>query len=85
MLNMPAMAAGQAIDLLDPSLTKWEVFIGVPHVSVTGLPAGTFQSNNVTEGTPLGLSNDLKKVFTIHVVNGIVVMALTGATDMVIE
>jgi len=62
----------------DPSLTKWEVFIGGPHVSVTGLPAGTFQSNNVTEGTPLGLSNDLKKVFTTLTEDGATVLHISG-------
>jgi hypothetical protein len=77
-LNMPAMASGQVIDLLDPLLTEWEVFTGVPHVSVTGLPQGTFQSQNVTQGTPLGLNNDLKKVFTTLTEDGTTVLHVSG-------
>jgi hypothetical protein len=65
-------------DLLDASLSQWEVFIGVPHTSVTGLPEGTFQSNDVTKGTPLGLNNDPKKVFTTFNENGTTVLHVTG-------
>jgi hypothetical protein len=66
------------IDLLDASLSQWEVFIGVPHTSVTGLPAGTFQSDDVTKGTPLGLNNDPKKVFTTFSENGSTVLHVSG-------
>lgn len=57
-------AASGQIQLLDASLSQWEVFVGVPHFSVTGLPEGTFQSKDVTQGTSLGLNNDPEKVFT---------------------
>lgn len=77
-LNMPAMAAEQVIDLLDPTLSKWEVFIGVPHESVTGLPAGTFQSKNIIQGTPLGLNNDPKKIFTALTEGGTTVLHISG-------
>ena len=51
-------------DLLDEELTQWENWTGVPHDSVKGLPEGTYQSDNVHKGEPLGLNNDLKEVFT---------------------
>ena len=52
--------------------------MGVPHSSVTGLPAGTYQSNDVTKGTPLGLNNDPKKVFSTFTENGSTVLHITG-------
>ena len=51
------------IDLLDPDLSHWEKWIGVPHASVQGLPDGVEKSENIAKGTPLGLS-DPKQVFT---------------------
>ena len=60
--NAPGTVASSSVDLLDAKLSQWEVFLGVPHSSVTGLPEGTFQSDDVTKGTPLGLNNDPKKV-----------------------
>jgi Domain of Unknown Function (DUF1080) len=71
-------AKSNSIDLLDASLSQWEVFIGVPHTSVTGLPAGTFQSSDVTKGTPLGVNNDPKKVFSTITENGAVVLHISG-------
>lgn len=53
-------------DLIDEDLTHWEKWIGVPHSSVAGLPEGTYQSDDVHKGKPLGLNNDLKNVFTIQ-------------------
>ncbi|MEO0793632.1 MAG: DUF1080 domain-containing protein [Verrucomicrobiota bacterium] len=51
--------------LLDPELSKFEIWMGVPHATVVGLPEGTYQSDNVHKGTPMGLDNDVKGVFTI--------------------
>ncbi len=51
-------------DLLDPSFSQWEKFIGVPHVSVP-LPADVPKSEDVHVGTPLGLDNDPLGVFTM--------------------
>ena len=70
---IPASASGQTlsepsaegIDLLDADLSQWEVWLGVPHETVTGLPAGTYQSDNVRKGEPLGLDNDPKGVFSV--------------------
>jgi hypothetical protein len=76
-LAAPAFAE-DFTDLLDPSLSQWEVFIGIPHTSVEGLPVGTFQSKNVTKGTPLGLGNDPKKVFTTFLENGTTVLHVSG-------
>ncbi|MEM1357457.1 MAG: DUF1080 domain-containing protein [Bacteroidota bacterium] len=52
-------------DLLDPELSHWDIWMGVPHVSVKGLPEGTLQSENVHNGTPIGLNKDPKGVFTM--------------------
>jgi hypothetical protein len=71
-------AVSSHTDLLDASLSQWEVFIGVPHSSVTGLPKGTPQSGDVTKGTPLGLNNDPKKVFTTFTEDGATVLHISG-------
>lgn len=64
--------------LLDPKLSQWEVFLGVPHSSVEGLPAGTYQSAKVTEGEPLGLKPDLKSVFTTKQEKGETILHISG-------
>jgi hypothetical protein len=68
----------EKIELLDPGLSHWEVFMGVAHTSVTGLPEGTPQSEDVTKGTPLGLNNDPKKVFSVKTENGETILHITG-------
>lgn len=68
----------EKMELLDPALSRWEVFIGVPHTSIAGLPEGTPQSEDVTKGTPLGLNNDPKKVFTTKTENGETILHITG-------
>lgn len=65
-------------NLLDKNLTRWEKFIGVPHSTVKGLPNGTFQSDNVHQGTPLGLNNDPKEVFSMIELDGQSVLAISG-------
>ena len=52
--------------------------MGVPHSSVKGLPAGTFQSDDVTKGTPLGLNQDPKKVFSTFTENGSTILHISG-------
>ncbi|MDQ5977276.1 MAG: hypothetical protein QG602_248 [Verrucomicrobiota bacterium] len=64
--------------LLDAQLSHWEVWMGVPHSSVIGLPPGTTQSDNVTKGTPLGLNHDPKKVFSVIEQDGVPVLKITG-------
>ncbi|MEO0964689.1 MAG: DUF1080 domain-containing protein [Planctomycetota bacterium] len=69
---------GVTIDLLDPDLSRWEVWMGVPHETVEGLPAGTYQSDNVHRGEPMGLGNDPKRVFTVIDEDGTPVLYITG-------
>ncbi|PWH83767.1 DUF1080 domain-containing protein [Algibacter marinivivus] len=66
------------IKLLDANLTNFETHIGVPHSTVVGLPEGTFQSDNVRSGTPIGLNNDLKHVFTTTNINGETILNISG-------
>lgn len=65
-------------DLLDADLSQWETFIGVPHSSVKGLPEGTFQSEQVTKGTPMGVGNDPKNIFTTYEKDGETILHITG-------
>lgn len=74
----PAAAAEEATSLFDPKLSRWEAFMGVPHESVEGLPPGTYQSKKVTEGTPLGLGNDPKKVFSVIHEGAVPVLRVSG-------
>ncbi|MGF1452465.1 MAG: DUF1080 domain-containing protein [Opitutales bacterium] len=62
---MPFAAAQEWRPLLDVDLSNFEIWMGVPHSSVEGLPEGTFQSGNVHVGTPMGLDADVKDVFTV--------------------
>lgn len=64
--------------LLDTNLTQFEKWIGVPHSTVKNLPKGTFQADFVTTGTPLGLNNDIKNIFTTTTKNGEVTLNITG-------
>lgn len=71
-------AQNKTMSLFDESLSNFEVWIGVPHDSVKGLPEGTFQSNNVHNGIPLGLNNDIKKVFAIEKQNEEIILKVSG-------
>jgi len=81
-LSFVAVAFSQehsnSIKLLDANLTNFEKHIGVPHISIIGLPEGTYQSENVTKGKPLGVNNDLKNVFTTTNINGETTLNITG-------
>lgn len=68
----------KTINLLDANLTYFETFIGVPHNTVVGLPENTFQSKNVRKGTPLGLNNDIKNIFTTTNINGKTILNISG-------
>lgn len=67
-----------SVKLLDANLTNFEKHIGVPHITVVGLPEDTYQSDIVTKGTSLGLNNDLKNVFTTTNINGETILNITG-------
>ncbi len=65
-------------DLLDPTLSQWEIFMGAPHTSVTGLPPGTPQFDKVTTGTPLGLGRDPQRVFRVTTIEGVPTLHISG-------
>ncbi|MGC6432360.1 MAG: 3-keto-disaccharide hydrolase [Jejuia sp.] len=73
-----AQKKGKSIDLFDTELSHFEKWNGIAHSSVEGLPEGTYQSDNVHKGAPLGLNNDLKNVFTVITENGEPVLKITG-------
>jgi len=64
--------------LLDEKRSDWELWMGVPHQSVAGLPPGTPTSPDGHEGTPLGLENDPKHVFSVTNIDGEPVLHITG-------
>ncbi|WP_248724720.1 DUF1080 domain-containing protein [Seonamhaeicola sp. ML3] len=68
----------QTIVLLDANLTHFEKFIGVPHTTILGLPEGTPKFEDVIKGTPLGLNNDIKHVFTTTNINGETILNISG-------
>ncbi len=65
-------------DLFDPDLSQWELWMGVPHESVKDLPPGTPVSPDGKTGTPLGLNNDPKQVFSVIEQEGEIVLKITG-------
>ncbi|TGV00477.1 3-keto-disaccharide hydrolase [Flavivirga rizhaonensis] len=73
-----AQKKGKTIKLFDTNLSHFEKWNGVPHTTVEGLPIGTYQSDNVHNGTPLGLNNDIKNVFSVITENGEPVLKITG-------
>lgn len=68
----------KSIELLDANLTHFEKYIGVPHITVIGLPKNTPQSEDVTKGIALGVNNDLKNVFTTTNINGETILNISG-------
>ncbi|MEP1487443.1 MAG: DUF1080 domain-containing protein [Algibacter sp.] len=73
-----AQKKGKTIELLDADLSHFEKWIGIPHTTVKGLAEGTFQTDKVTKGTPLGLNNDLKNVFTTTTEDGETILNISG-------
>lgn len=63
--------------LLDKDLSKWDVFVGVPHHSVKGLPEGTPTGDGM-KGESLGLNNDPLKVFYAEDIDGETIMRVSG-------
>ncbi len=62
-------------NLLDEKLSKWEVFLGIPHKS-SGIP-GYENVEDVRKGKPLGLGN-LRNVYAVMIENGEPVLKITG-------
>ena len=62
-------------NLLDKDLSKWEVFLGIPHKS-SGIP-GYEDVEDVRKGTPLGIGNK-RNVFSIAQENGEDILKITG-------
>lgn len=75
-LSIASCKTNKETNLLDKQLSKWEVWIGVPHTSIN--LEGVQKYNDVREGTPLGLNNDPKKVFSIIEENGETLLKITG-------
>lgn len=76
--SAPSIVSTNWISLLDTNLAHWELWMGVPHHTVTDLPAGTPTSLDAHEGTPLGLNNDPKHVFTIRMEANEPVLRISG-------
>lgn len=69
---------GEWEPLLDEKLSQWDVWMGVPHKTVTG-PGITHQpDSDGKNGTPLGLNNDPLGVFSVVPVDGEPVLRITG-------
>ncbi|MGJ8641485.1 MAG: 3-keto-disaccharide hydrolase [Opitutaceae bacterium] len=78
LVSLQLNAANNWEQLLDKELSKFEIWMGVPHETVEGLPEGTYQSDNVHKGTPMGLDADVKDVFTVIEEDGELVLKVTG-------
>ncbi len=74
-LIFPAVYAERS--LFDMELSEFEIWMGVPHTTVKGLPEGTFQSDDVRKGTPIGFS-DPKQVYTMVEEEGVPVLKVSG-------
>jgi hypothetical protein len=74
----PTSGATPWVNLFDPALSHWELWMGAPHQYVTGLPPGTPLSEDGHKGTPMGLGKDPKHVFTMIEQKGEPVLHITG-------
>ena len=73
-----AQKKGETISLFDKDMSNFDVWLSIPRASIEGLPKGTFQSNNIKDGNPIGLNNDVKQVFSMIEENGEPVLKITG-------
>jgi len=71
-------ATNEWTNLLDPKLSQFDVWLGVPEPSVTGLSPGTPTSADRHTGQPLGLNNDPTHVFSVIEEEGQPVLKITG-------
>jgi hypothetical protein len=77
-VNLFSQKKGKSIELFDADLSHFEKWNGVVHSTVENLPEGTYQSDNVHDGIPLGLNNDIKNVFSIIKENNELVLKISG-------
>lgn len=63
------------VDLLDPSLSNWDVFMGVPHYSVA---IEGYEKGDGMKGTPIGLNKDPLQVFSIEMEGKTPVLHVSG-------
>lgn len=68
----------ETVSLFDAELSNFEVWMGIPHDSVQGLPEGTPTSPDCHKGTPMGLENDVKNVFNMIEQDGEPVLHISG-------
>ena len=76
-LCLPA-AADPWTPLLDKDLSRWEIFMGVPHrtLDIPGVPKST--SKDCRKGTPVGLNKDPLGVFKMIEQEGEPVLHISG-------
>lgn len=70
--------ASSSETLIDKDLSRFGIWMGVPHATVEGLPEGTYQSTNVQRGEAMGLNADVKNVFSVIEEGGEWVLKITG-------
>lgn len=76
--SLDAAMSDDTVSLLTHDLSAWEIWMGIPHTSVQGLPEGTYQADDVRTGQPLGLNADPKGVFRVIEEGGEPVLHITG-------
>ena len=69
---------GKSIELFDKDLSQFDVWLSIPRKDVTGLPEGTFQSDKMRGGSPIGLNKDVKNIFSIIEEDGEPILKITG-------
>ena len=73
-----AQKKGKPIELFDKDLSHFDIWLSIPHPTVKGLPEGTYQSAKMNSGSPIGLNNNLKNVFSIIEEQGEPILKITG-------
>lgn len=71
------LPASEWVDLLDENLSKWEIYMGVPHPTVE-LPDGLNSRDMHEKKQALGLNQDPLKVYRTLVENGEIVLKISG-------
>ncbi|MGY6649684.1 ThuA domain-containing protein [Wenyingzhuangia sp. IMCC45574] len=75
--NIHKEIPAKGITMLDKKLSKWDIWMGVPHTTVKDLDAPKFD-NVMKGGIPLGLHNDPKGVYSVIEENGELLLKITG-------